>query len=143
MCSFLLVLPGDCQACSCGGAPGFFTASARAEVVVRGKVLSYQSNSMEVEVREVFKGATQPAKIRIWGDNGMQCRPYVTQFPIGTEWVFAVSKEAGTPASDYVISVCGDFWVRAEKDTVEGVLTAKPETISLAAFRERFRAGVK
>jgi hypothetical protein len=106
---------------------------------------------MEVEVREVFKGAAQPVKIRIWGDTGALCRPYVTQFPIGTEWVFAVSKEnPSKSASDYAISVCGDFWIRTEKDSVTGVLvtpergeTAKSETISLAAFRERFHAIVK
>lgn len=63
--------------------------------------------AMEVEVFEVLKGSARGRRLRIWGDDGAQCRPYVSGFTVGTEWIFAVNRLRG---GDYVISVCGEYW---------------------------------
>ena len=124
-------------------------------MIIRAKVLGYHGRSrgvdlaMDVDVQEVFKGATKAARIRIWGDNGAQCRPYVRGFPAQTEWIFAISKLTGEEGrrGDYFISVCGEYWAKVENGNVTGRLssplppgvTDKPETIGLKEFRERLR----
>ncbi|MEH2051386.1 hypothetical protein [Nostoc sp.] len=71
----------------------------------------------------------------------MQCRPYVTQFPIGTDWVLALSKDLRTEKRELAISGCGEYWLRVDGSNVVGKVTdgsskAKPEIISLPDFRK-------
>jgi hypothetical protein len=69
--------------------------------VLRARVVEYQWSprdsghqappvSMMIEILEVYKGAPASHTIIVQGDRGVQCRPYVSRFPIGTEWVFAL-----------------------------------------------------
>jgi hypothetical protein len=110
-------------------------------VIILGEVLSYHKNSMEVQVIEVIKGTERRNTIRIWGDNGALCRPYVSLFPIGTTWLFAISalptktvgeqlktgSEKGFISSsgnkEYAISVCGEFWLKVRHDEAVGRIT--------------------
>ena len=152
----MLLVPERVFACSCFWAGPLLTVGPRAELIVRAKVLNYHGRSeeidlaMDVEVLEVLKGDTGTARIRIWGDNGMQCRPYVSRFPVQTEWIFAIDKltsKEGRPG-DYVISVCGEYWARVEKDNVTGRLSSPirqgikntPEKLSLEEFRKKLAA---
>jgi len=154
-----LLLPAGSEACSCAWAGPLLKVAPAAEVVLRAKVLSHHGRSrgvelaMDVEVQEVFKGAAKASRLRIWGDNGAQCRPYVSAFPVQTEWIFAISKLTGEKVrdGDYFISVCGDYWARVGNDHVSGRLssplppsvTDKPEKISMTEFRERLRTAGK
>jgi hypothetical protein len=110
-------------------------------VIILGEVLSYHKNSMDVQVIEVIKGTEDRKTIRIWGDNGALCRPYVTYFPIGTTWVLAISAlptktvgeqlklgaEEGFISSpgnkEYAISVCGEFWLKVRHEEAVGRIT--------------------
>jgi hypothetical protein len=152
----VLLLPVRSEACSCTWAGPLLKVGPRAELVIRAKVLGYHGRSrgvdlaMDVEVQETFQGAAPAAKIRIWGDNGAQCRPYVSGFPVRTEWIFAISKLTGEEGrrGDYFIHGCGDYWAKVENGNVTGRLssplppgvTDKPEKIGLQEFRERLRA---
>ena len=152
---FGLLLPVQSEACSCAWTGPLLKVAPAAELVIRAKVLGYHGRSrgvdlsMDVEVQEVFRGATKATRLRIWGDNGAQCRPYVSGFPVHTEWIFAIGKLTGETArdGDYFISVCGDYWARVEHDNVTGRLssplppsmTDKPEKIPMKEFRERLR----
>jgi hypothetical protein len=104
---------------------------------------------MEVEVSEALKGDPKGANVRIWGDTGILCRPYVTAFPVGTEWVFAVHSNPEKAEGGYVISACGEYAVRVQKDSVTGKLTptktdtGRSETMSLKELRTRLRTPVK
>ena len=151
-----LLWPLRTDACSCSWAGPLLAVYPRAELVIRAKVLSYHGRSrgidlaMDVEVLEVLKGTTRASKMRIWGDNGAQCRPYVSGFPLESEWIFAIRTLTGGQGSpgDYMISVCGEYWGRVSNGSVTGRLTAphppsvndKPETMSLDEFRRRVRA---
>src|SRR5688572_19580500 len=107
----VLLFPVDASACSCTWSGPLLTVGPRTELIVRAKVLSYHASAMDVEVIEMLKGVSNSRRIRIWGDNGAQCRPYVSRFPIGTEWILAVSpnlEPESAPAGDYAISVCGE-----------------------------------
>ena len=141
----LALLRVDVLACSCIWAGPFFTAGAREELIVRAKVVRYTAHAMDVEVHETFNGDPGVATIRIWGDTGILCRPYVTSFPIGTEWVFAVRANPERAEGGYVISACGEYAVRVENDGVSGRLmsastpSASPETMGLSEFRNRLK----
>jgi hypothetical protein len=147
--------PSISDACSCAWGGPFLTVAPRAESIVRGRVLRYTGPNgavgqvaMDVETVEVLKGRERPGRIRVWGDNGIQCRPYVSTFPVGTEWVFAISRIAqGEGAGDFVINGCGQYWVRVEGDLVVGQLLARqppgakdaPERMPLSELRARLR----
>jgi len=58
--------------------------------------------------------------IRVWGDDGALCRPYVSAFPRGTRWIFALKRLREPAAQDYAISICGDFWLEVRGDVAVG-----------------------
>jgi len=136
-----LSFPSGAVACSCLWNGPFSKVALHKEVIILGEVLSYYKNSMDVQVIEVIKGTEIRNTIRIWGDNGALCRPYVSLFPIGTTWLFAVSalptKTVGeqlksgsdegfisSPANkEYAISVCGDFWLKVRHEEAVGRIT--------------------
>jgi len=144
----LLAVQHLAMACTCLWGGPFAKISLGQELVVYGEMLGYYRHSMEVKVLEVLKGKEEEGStIRIWGDNGALCRPYVNGFPIGTRWIFAVSTLPETmmndqsPSSlgrlfsnwgrlfsnpsrpDYVLSVCGDFSVAVRGERAVGRIT--------------------
>ena len=145
------------QACSCLD-PGwsFVRLARRSEMVVRGKVVEYVGGAgglisedhplaMEVEVQEVYKGKVTAKWLTVWGDNGMQCRPYVTQFPIGSEWVFSLYRDTRSREPQLEIRNCGEYWLPVEGGKVAGRVTVggeretRPQTMSLAELRRVLR----
>jgi len=116
-------------------APPFLTVAPGAQLVVVAEVLRYAGKrhtsgripeAMDVAVREVLKGAEARATLRIRGDNGILCRPYVSKFPPGTTWVFALH-QAPEKRSEYALSACGEYWLRLEDDRVRGYIHRDPQ----------------
>ena len=127
-------------ACSCMWAGTFSRVAFGKELIVLGEVMDHYKNSMEVKVVEVIRGTEERKTIRIWGDNGALCRPYVSGFPIGTRWLFAAFPlpeprvgDGGSSFSEgfhsrpgnrqYAISVCGDFWLEVRGERTVGRIT--------------------
>jgi hypothetical protein len=150
--SVLWVAP-SAYACSCANNNRSFIQNAkRSELVMRGKVLEYRwrnndqpearrPTAMIVEVKEVYRGVATSKNMTVWGDNGIICRPYVNQFPVGTEWVLALSKDAWTEKGELAISVCGEYWLKVNGSNVAGKVTdgsskAKAQVMSLPNFRK-------
>lgn len=125
--SFLNV--AESKACSCmplgetffetvqlhnqGISSGNFPSSMALTIVV-AEVKEYKQlrpgphpTEMILSVSDVLQGKVTTKEIMVEGDNGMQCRPYVTRFPIGKKFVFAVNELSNT--SHYYISVCGEY----------------------------------
>ena len=69
---------------------------------------------MSVEVDGVLQGRLTSAKLRVEGDDGHLCRPYVSRFPVGTRWVFALNR-LRDDSQDYYVSVCGFYAQKVEK----------------------------
>ncbi|MSV36346.1 MAG: hypothetical protein EXQ47_12230 [Bryobacterales bacterium] len=150
-----LLMPIRCAACSCAWTGPLLKVAPASELVIRARVLGYHGRSrgvdlaMDVEVQEVLKGNTRASRLRIWGDNGAQCRPYVSGFPVRTEWIFAIGKLTGEKGreGDYFIGGCGEYWARVENDHVVGRLSSpvppsmadKPEQMSMKELREQLR----
>jgi len=136
-----LSFPSGAVACSCVWGGPFSKVALHKAVIILGEVLSYHKNSMDVQVIEVIKGTEDRKTIRIWGDDGALCRPYVSLFPIGTTWLFAISalptktvgeqlrlsSEEGFISSsgnkEYAISVCGEFWLKVRHEEAVGRIT--------------------
>jgi hypothetical protein len=134
------------MACSCVGTAPFVKTASVSALVVRGKVLEYQWHpadtqhqrpmSMVVEVQDVLKGASPSKRISIWGDNGMICRRYVSEFPIGTEWVMAVSPDQWSQKGELAISSCGEYALPVQGNQVQGKIAGKvPERVTLPKLR--------
>jgi hypothetical protein len=127
-----MILPGVASACSCLWAGGFLTVAPNAEIIVRARVVDYHGRNrkvdlaMDVEVAEVLKGGSVPARVRVWGDSGALCRPYVSAFPRGTEWIFAIRPLSGSRepdahrGGDFYIPGCGAYWLEVKGDRVRG-----------------------
>jgi hypothetical protein len=111
------------EGCSCAGhAP--FLAVARGSLVFDGVVRRYVSLSggraphpvaMEVEIRRVLQGRYTAKTIRVIGDFGMSCVPYVSNFPLESEWVFAVSGPhavAQLGDENFSFAPCSMAWAR-------------------------------
>ncbi len=66
--------------------------------------------------------------IEIWGDSGMMCWPYISEFPEGTTWILALSHgdeqwgHREESKTDYAISVCGEYSLRLKKNSVIGLI---------------------
>jgi len=116
-------------ACTCAGNLSFAEVARRGVVVIRASVVAHKMvrrgyrpdlpSHMEVRVLDVMKGVVPGNHILVAGDLGDLCRPYVTQFPTGTEWYFVLSPLAalteGLP--EFAISVCGTHWRRVNDET--------------------------
>ncbi len=155
----IMLSSASAHACSCSWAGPFLNVAPGTPLIVRAKVVGHSIRSrdvdlaMDVEVLEVFKGSAKGKRIRIWGDNGAQCRPYIQAFPVQTEWVFAITELSadGPGKGDYFISVCGEFWARVEGGNVTGRLSSPnppsvndtPEKMSLKEFTERLKARIR
>ena len=129
--SLLLSLPFvNLFACDCNSVGSFQKASVQADFIAFVKInkhLTFKDiygspipMSMEVEILEVFKGKEDQTTIKVWGDDGHLCRPYLNIFAVDSLFVIAFHKgengSSGHPEEtekDYSISNCGEFWLRA------------------------------
>ena len=132
LAAVLASLTSTALACTCMWAGGFLKVAPGAAIVVHVRVRDYHGQdrnvalAMDVVVLERLKGPPTAREIRIWGDNGMLCRPYVSAFPRGSEWILAIRPQAaempGRP--DYYIPGCGAYWLKVENGRVRGHIRA-------------------
>lgn len=144
-------------ACSCFSAEPFLTVAPTSEFVALVKVTKYMSfggiydkqtpMSMEVEVIDVYKGKETRKTLKVWGDNGILCRPYLSVFQPGNYYVIAFYRASdGSQGqvhqderpTDYAISICGDYWLKADMDKRKAVgsVTKKQLEISFSALKK-------
>ena len=118
-----LTIASSASACSCAVGGSFEDISGEADTIVRARVLEHVfpddsphpntiPTAMQVEVLEQVKGEVEGKQIVIAGDNGMLCRPYVSQFPVDTEWLFVIGPDFHSSEDEWAISVCGEHWKR-------------------------------
>ncbi len=149
----ILGLAPAAHACSCARIDTPFVQTVPdAAVVIRGKVLAYQGDQsdvalkrpgsihwMTVEVQEVLKGQVRSQNLTVWGDNGMICRRYVSEFPLNSEWVFALSPDTWSEKGELAISSCGQYALPVQGNTVKGRITQsanQAESAGLPTLRQ-------
>jgi hypothetical protein len=153
----LLILPAvffspipDALACDCAWKGPFFDVAPLSNLIVRARVAGYQSEgkeipaAMDLEVQEVFCGETPATPFRVWGGDGLLCRPNVTEFPVGTEWIFALDGPGAKPGMSpgRSISICGQYWLRVADGKVSGNMENRDDKsasmeLPLSEFRKR------
>lgn len=132
--------------CSCLWHGSFSQITQRADLIISGRVLSHKGNSADISIARTLydRGLNftefKPV-IRIWGDNGKLCRPDISTFPPGSEWLLALNKitedvEGGfnpnTPnisygrINDYYLSQCGAYWLALNEGMVSGNIAKGP-----------------
>ncbi len=127
-CLFLIFLmPSITLACDCDWNGPFVTVVNDPDILVlHARIKEYRNfnkdayethKSMIVEVLDVFKSQIEEKEIEIWGDNGILCRPYVNQFPIGTEWLLGIQRDAD---GIFSISICGEYWLEVQNGVAKG-----------------------
>lgn len=147
------------HACDCDDGGGFFTVSPTVDLVVQARVLRHTDlrthndglpaypTTMELEVVRVFKGRETSQIIRVFGDRGADCLEYVSHFPVGSTWFFALHNAEnsrfdgrGAAANSYSISSCGTYAVRESGNNVTGHIhhssssQSSIDTVTLPSF---------
>ena len=111
--------------CNCLSHGSFLKVSKYTQLVIVGKVKAYTHFKyiqgqrtpvgMDVEIIDQLKGNYTAKTVRIWGDNGALCRPFLSSFPLNKTFVFALdpgnpqSGNIGEKKTDYFVSICGEF----------------------------------
>jgi hypothetical protein len=120
--ALVLAAPIAALACTCLWAGPFTKVALGADLIVLAEVRAYERHGMEVTVLDVLKGEEVRNVIKIWGDDGALCRPYVSNFPLRTRWIFALHREREPGSRDYVISGCGAFWLAVQSEQAIGLV---------------------
>lgn len=120
---FLLITLGSpAAASSCMYRQPFLEAAQKAKLVVQARVIKYldmpgnpgRPLAMVVKIEKTFRGSTPLKTLTVYGDNGGIPRPFVTQFPVGSTWLFPLvqdwigSETVGRKQTDYALPVCSD-----------------------------------
>ncbi|MBC7447817.1 MAG: hypothetical protein H7330_07130 [Hymenobacteraceae bacterium] len=144
--ALLFVATHAAFACDCDYGGEFLKVARASEFVALVKMTRYlrfdstfrrpMPLSMEVEVIDVYKGKETRKTVTVWGNNGMLCRPYLSNFDTGKHYFIAFDKaDDGSKGyvhknerpTDYTISVCGEYWLTADigKQTAAGEAIGK------------------
>jgi hypothetical protein len=152
------------QTCDCDYIGNFLTISKWAEVIFIVKVTGHGDyisltgaapNTVSVpltatfEVIKTLKGNTDKKEIRVFGDNGVLCRPYIDTFQKDKYYVVGLyrcdGKERNETVDDFQITGCGEFWIQynPESSTVTGRIKNKKRkrtTMTLETFEKLLKA---
>lgn len=136
---FIAAYGNGARACKCNTDHPFMDVAPSCDLIVLAEVKGYRKvdgleQAMDVRVLSVLSGKESHKTIRVWGDDGKSCRPYVTQFPLRSTWIFALQPHE----SDYRISVCGEYWLKVEENRVHGrIETLQEESWPMDRLKER------
>lgn len=140
-------------ACSCEWNGPFLKVAKGTDLVALVKIKNYGSfsgdmpMSMEVEIIELLKGDDTRKIVKVWGDTGILCRPYLRRFQSDSIWVLSLFKSRSEGYfrhpderdGDYNISGCGEYYMKVKNDTVIGLIenvnyNDPPQYMSLTHF---------
>ena len=146
--------------CECDGDCSFSQISKGSEFVALVKVIEYSDFlaqeiydydgkmplSMTVEVVKKYVGSEKRKTIKIWGDNGALCRPYIANFEIGKYYLIAPWEISET--SDNRIKGDYDFFscftdyltVDFEKQIAYGEYSKKENQVTLKDFEKEIKS---
>lgn len=149
---FLFAATLKAYPCDCNYMGSFIKVTSYTSLTALVKVKKYLSSrdiyniktpmSMEVEIIEVYRGVEVRKTVIVWGDNGALCRPYLSQFKEGKQYVMSFftgtygGSHAEEKASDYAIANCGAYWlpVDVEHSTVTGDIDSDNRTKSTTSL---------
>lgn len=138
--------------CKCDGDCSFSQISSGMEFVALVKIIEYSDFldqkmpfSMTVEIIKKYKGTESRKRIKIWGDDGAQCRPYIAEFEIGKYYLIAPTliKENSEleKKDDYDFFSCWTDYltVDIDKGIAHGEYSKKRNKITLKEFESELK----
>ena len=159
---FILLISIKSFACSCEctGDCSFSNISKGSELVALIKVIDYSDFieeqidgydgkmplSMTVEIIEKYIGSEERKKIKIWGDNGALCRPYIANFEIGKYYLIAPSLLTETDENgeknDYDFFSCFTDYLSVDfdKKIAYGDYSKKEKQVTLKDFEREIKS---
>lgn len=145
--------------CTCTSNCDFKTISNNMEFVALIRIIEYSDfledeifgyegkmpYSMTVEIIKLYKGSESRKTIKIWGDNGVLCRPYTANFEIGKYYLIAPTKIThpltGESKDDYAFFSCRTDYMAVDYDTkiAYGKYSRWRNKISLEKFEKKLK----
>ena len=100
-------------------------------------------SAITVEIIKKYKGEESRKTIRIYGDNGMLCRPYLSEFQLNGYYLIAPSPLDETPDTDYDFFACLTDYLPVDSNTQKayGKYSWLRSSISLDAFERKTENG--
>jgi hypothetical protein len=156
----LIILPlNGALACSCSFAwnDSFSRTAKHSEFVALAKVISYDEYldrdilghdgkmpfTMTVEIIKKYKGKEQRKRIRIQGDDGIMCRPYLSEFKINGHYLIAPIPLEDNPNTEYEFFVCRTDYLEVDMDKNEafGNYSFIRKRIDISTFENKLKYG--
>lgn len=146
-------------ACSCSRAwnDSFKLIAKKSEFVALVKILSFDEYlergiidydekmpfSMTVEVIQKYKGEEKRKKIKIWGDDGMLCRPYLSDFKINSYYLIAPNPLDNASKTDYDFFSCRTDYLKVDMSTKKayGKYSLIRHQIDISDFERKLKNG--
>ncbi|MBD2860015.1 hypothetical protein IB286_13480 [Spongiibacter sp. KMU-158] len=137
----LIFASGNTFACDCLWQGPFKSALEDADLVVRGTISQRRGNSTDLIIAQILKGKEYRQDIRLWGKYADECRPELSDFTPGTEWVLALNRIDNPPDTgfdpfranisfgrqdDYSLSSCRVSWLPVNENRVSGNIVSAP-----------------
>tara|TARA_R110000868_G_scaffold408288_1_gene690915 strand:- start:749 stop:1264 length:516 start_codon:yes stop_codon:yes gene_type:complete len=141
--------------CECEGDCSFSGVASAMEFVALVKVVEYSDFldyeidgydkkmpfSMTVEIVKKYKGIESRKQIKIWGDDGAQCRPYIADFEVGKYYLIVPTlikenSELGKK-DDYDFFSCWTDYLNVDYDKgiAYGEYSKRKNKITLKEFK--------
>lgn len=132
---FLLWLSPPLLACECLWQGAFDEVYENADLLAHARVTDIKGNSADLQLLQTFSGVEHRQHIRLWTDTGSLCRPKISEFSQGSEWILAAQRIDAPPADgfnpfkpnisfgrqgDYYLSSCGVYWLPVKGGRVSG-----------------------
>jgi len=146
--------------CVCEDDCSFKITAQKNELVVFVNVVSHENylnydipgykgkmpNAMVVEVIKKYKGNELRKRIKIWGDDGAKCRPYISRFKVGEYYLMAPSLMRLSDGSesddtlDYYLFICNMDYLKVDIHNKKalGEYTKDLSEIGMQEFEESF-----
>lgn len=146
--------------CECIDDCSFSVVSKNSDFVALVKVISYDDYledkimgheerkpySMTVEIIKKYKGSETRETIKIWGDDGKECRPYIANFKIGDYYLIAPNllgdnKLVNEGPTDYDFFSCSTDYLRVDMDKkiAHGEFSKDENEILLSDFENELK----
>lgn len=155
---FLSTIQLNVFSCDCYWGGSFTNSVNNADIILTAKIISYDifkvandtsfATLMKIEVIEIVALKDSCFNVRdfvikrkyfnIIGNTGSKCSPYISNFPIGTEWIFKLNKAKSNFFSiDFTVSNCATNYLLIDNGIVKGNLFGKNQKyLSDALYQE-------
>lgn len=157
--SFVLFCSSELSACSCSSAwnDSFSRTAKTSEFVTLVKILSYDKYleneimgfdgsmpySMTAEIIKKFRGKESRKTITILGDNGILCRPYLSDFEINGYYLVSPIPMDNSANTEYFFSSCRTDYLKVNIQTnkAHGKYSLIRNQIDIKTFESKLENG--